>query len=146
MTTQLNEADDLRHHLETLLAELQRHSEPRGRLALKCSDGSYAFLDPAEICWVDALRNYVRVNLGDREYVVRQPIQEFAERLDERFVRIHRSTIVNSTKVRSVERRKHGDYLVVLDTGERLNVSRGYRSGLDAILASGGLAAQSPAS
>lgn len=146
MTTQVNEADDLRHHLENLLAEIQRRSEPRGRLALKCSDGSYAFLDPAEISWVDALRNYVRINVGERHYVVRQPIHEFGERLDDRFVRIHRSTIVNSTRVRAVERRKHGDYLVVLDSGERLNVSRGYRSGLDAILASGGLAQLSPAS
>ncbi len=146
MTTQLTEADDLRHHIETLLAELRQRSEPRGRLALKCSDGSYAFLEVEEICWVDALRNYVRVNLGDREYVVRQPIREFEARLDHRFVRIHRSTIVNATKVRAVERRKHGDYVVVLDSGERLNVSRGCRSGLDEILAFGGLAALSPAS
>ena len=129
-----------------LLAELQRRSVSRGRLALKCPDGSYAFLDPGEIRWIDALRNYVRVNLGDRDYVVRQPINEFERRLDARFVRIHRSTIVNSTCVSAIERRKHGDFVVVLDSGERLNVSRGYRSGLDAILLSGGLDALSPAS
>lgn len=146
MTTQLIETDDLRHQLEALVAELQRRSETTGRLVIKCSDGSYAFLESDEICWIDALRNYVRINLGEREYVVRQPIYEFEERLDARFVRIHRSTIVNSTKVRAVERRKHGDYVVVLDGGERLNVSRGYRSGLDAILAAGGPAALSPAS
>lgn len=146
LTTQVTETDDLRNHLETLLAELQRRSEPRERLALKCSDGSYAFLDPDEICWVDALRNYVRINLGEREYIVRQPIHELEARLDSRFVRIHRSTIVNSTKVRAVERRKHGDYVVVIDSGERLNVSRGCRSGLDAILAYGGLATLAPAS
>ena len=144
MTTQATEAD-LRAHLEALLAELERRSEPSERLALKCSNGTYAFLDPAEIRWVDALRNYVRINVGDREYLVRQPIRDFGHRLDERFVRIHRSTIVNSTRVRAVERRKHGDYMVVMDSGERLNVSRGCRAGLEAILASGGAAALAPA-
>ena len=146
MKTHVTETDDLRHQLEALLAELQRRTDARGRLALKCSDGSYAFLAPEEIRWVDALRNYVRVNTDDREYLVRQPIHEFADRLDGSFVRIHRSTIVNSRRVASIERRKHGDYLVVLDTGERLNVSRGYRSGLDAILHAGGLDALTPAS
>ncbi len=146
MTTQLTETDDLRHQLESLLAELQRRSESSGRLALKCSDGSYAFLEPDEIRWVDALRNYVRINASSREYLVRQPIHELEERLDGRFVRIHRSTIVNSTRVEAIERRKHGDFVVVLDSGERLNVSRGYRAGVDAILHSGGLDVLSPAS
>ena len=146
MTTEVTETDDLRQHLETLLAELQRRTSSRERMALKCPDGSYAFLEPDKICWVDALRNYVRINLGDREHIVRQPIHELEERLDDRFVRIHRSTIVNATKVRSIERRKHGDYTVVLEAGERLNVSRGYRSGLDAILAFGGIVNLAPAS
>ena len=82
MKTHVTETDDLRHQLEALLAELQRRSDTRGRLALKCSDGSFAFLAPEEIRWVDALRNYVRVNSDDREYLVRQPIHEFADRLD----------------------------------------------------------------
>ncbi len=145
MTIQANEPD-LRHQLEQLLTQLQRNSDAGGRLALKCSDGTYAFLDPREIRSVDALRNYVRVNLDDRHYLVRQPMHEFEQRLDARFVRIHRSTIVNSTYVQAVERRKHGDFRVVLESGERLNVSRGYRAGLDAILLSGGLGALAPAS
>lgn len=129
---------DLHRYLDQLVSDLLEKHDQTSRIALKCPDGSYAILEPSEIRWIDALRNYVRVNVGERQFVVRQPINEFEQRLGAGFVRIHRSTIVNSAMICAVTRRKHGDYAVVMDSGEQLNVSRSYKAGLESILASAG--------
>jgi two-component system LytT family response regulator len=90
--------------------------------------GRMAFVKVSDIDWVEADRNYVRLHVGDAVHVVRERISALATQLDPRlFARIHRSTIVNLNRVREMQQWFSGDYLVQLDTGVELRMSRNYR-------------------
>jgi len=101
-----------------------------GRLAVKVDDGILV-VDPADIAWIDADGDYVRLHTEGRELLLRDTLTSFAARLDPaRFARIHRSTIVNLDRVRSLHPHYHGDYAVVLDDGTELRLSRTRREAL----------------
>jgi len=90
--------------------------------------GSFRFLDPTQIKWIDADGNHARLNLESEVLSCHESIGSLAERLDSRrFLRIHRSTIVNTTKIDEIRMNGQGQYLVVLTDGQRLTVSRTYR-------------------
>lgn len=85
-------------------------------------------LDPAEIEWVEADGDYLRVHASGRMHLIRETMKEMAARLPaDAFVRIHRSTIVNASAVRELVPRPNREYVVVLRSGARLKLSRGYR-------------------
>jgi len=104
-----------------------------GRLVVK--DGPRVeLIDVAEIHCIRADGYYAELQLADRTVLVREPLQDLEDRLDpERFVRIHRSAIVNVARICRVERAGHG-VTVVLHGGARLAVSRGRRSAIDRVL------------
>lgn len=91
--------------------------------------GRMIFVKVDEIDWVEADRNYVRLHVGAVMHTVRERISHLADTLDPHmFARIHRSTIVNLNRVREMQPWLSGDYVVLLDTGARLRLSRHYRS------------------
>jgi two-component system, LytTR family, response regulator len=80
------------------------------------------------ILWIDAADKYVKLHTADRTYLARQTIQSLEESLDpKQFVRIHRSTIVCKAAVRGLHPLFHGDYLVRLNNGTELTLSRNFR-------------------
>ena len=88
-----------------------------------------------DIDWVEASGVYVTVHAAGQEFLYRGSLATFASRLDPfRFVRIHRSSIVNLRSITTLERRSHGEFDVLLKDGTRLLISRNYRSGLEARL------------
>ena len=88
-----------------------------------------------EIDWIDAAGVYVTVHARGEEYLYRAALATVAEKLDPfRFVRIHRSTIVNLKSIASLERRSHGEFEIILKDGERLLLSRTYRSHFEMVL------------
>ena len=91
-------------------------------------DGRMFFVKVGDIDWIEADRNYVRLHVGKVSHTVRERISHLEESLDPRlFARIHRSTIVNLNRVREMQQWFSGDYVVILDNGERLRLSRHYR-------------------
>lgn len=100
------------------------------------SVGRVSFLKVAEIEWVDAAHNYVRIHTTDgKTHVLRDQISKIEARLDpERFVRIHRSTIINVDAVRELKLESYGNHLVILNSGQRLTVGRKFRSRVPALL------------
>ncbi len=105
----------------------RRHPE---RL-LVADDGRSFFVRTADVDWIEAARNYVRLHAGDRVHIVRTTLAALEERLDPgRFRRISRSTLVNLDRVREVQPWFHGDAVVILDGGARLGLSRRYRANL----------------
>lgn len=91
-------------------------------------DGRMFFVKVADIDWVEADRNYVRLHVGSVTHTIRERISHLEETLDPRmFARIHRSTIVNLNRVREMQQWFSGDYVVLLETGARLRLSRHYR-------------------
>ncbi|MFO1493516.1 MAG: LytTR family DNA-binding domain-containing protein [Lysobacterales bacterium] len=101
------------------------------RLTLK--DGSTLLRVPlAEIRWIDAAGDYVVVHTADHNHIARASLRELAERLPpERFVRIHRSTIVHTRFVERLRPHINGEYFVDVSGGHELKLSRGYRDQLD---------------
>ncbi|MEP6763108.1 MAG: LytTR family DNA-binding domain-containing protein [Gemmatimonadaceae bacterium] len=91
-------------------------------------DGRMFFVKVGEIDWIEADRNYVRLHVGKVSHTIRERISHLEESLDPRlFARIHRSTIVNLNRVKEMQQWFSGDYVVILDNGTRLRLSRHYR-------------------
>ena len=117
-----------RGQLAAVFAELQRGRSDR---ILVKESGRVFFLRLAEIDWVESAGNYVRVHAGPHTHLLRQTMSEIEERLDtDRFVRIHRTAIVNVDRIRELQPLFHGEYTVLLTDGTRLTLSRRYRDKL----------------
>ena len=107
---------------------------PASRLAVRLGN-RWRLIDPDEIDWVEGAGVYARLIIGEKSYLLRTSLAELEGRLDAaRFVRIHRSTIVNFDRVVEVRPRTHGEYLLVLTGGGRLKVSRSYSERVRALL------------
>jgi len=103
---------------------------PAERL-LVADDGRSLFVRTADVEWIEAARNYVRLHTGPRSYVVRTTLAALEAQLDrERFRRTGRSALVNLDRVREVQPWFHGDAIVILESGARVTLSRRYRSNL----------------
>lgn len=104
------------------------------RLAVKTATG-IVVVDVGEIDWIQADGDYVRLHTTSRELLLRETLKSLEERLDPaRFVRIHRSSVVNVQRVRRLHPQFHGDYDVVLEDGTELRLSRTRRNALAALL------------
>lgn len=124
------------HAGEQLLAvlELMRRPAHRNRVVVRDKRGAF-FLSIADIAWLEAAGNYVRVHATGGSYLVRDTLKELEATLDpERFVRVHRSAVVNLDAVERVEPWKRGEYAIVLRDGTRLVSSRTYGSAFRAML------------
>jgi two-component system LytT family response regulator len=101
------------------------------RLVVK-SGGSTHFIRVAEIDWIEAAGVYVNLHVTDQQYLYRATLHDLAERLDpRRFVRVHRSAIVNIESILQLEPISHGEFDVVLKNGAHTRVSRNYRVQLE---------------
>jgi two-component system LytT family response regulator len=100
------------------------------RFAVRDRD-RYVLVRAADIDWVDAAANYVRLNTRGHGFLLRMTLAEMERRLDPaQFTRIHRSTIVNTARVREIKPDAHGDYEVLLLDGRTLRMSRSFRERL----------------
>jgi two-component system LytT family response regulator len=93
------------------------------------SRGRIVFLPVSDIRWIGAEENYVRISTQNETHLLRETMARLEEKLNpEMFLRIHRSSIVNLQHVKEVRTETDGEYAVVLLNGEKLAMSRGYRS------------------
>jgi two-component system, LytTR family, response regulator len=100
---------------------------PSDRLVIK-TGGRVVFLKSEEIDWVEAAANYVRIHTGNDEFLMRETMNAFEAKLDtRRFMRIHRSIIVNLEKIKELQPCNNGEYIVVLRSGKELSLSRSFR-------------------
>lgn len=110
--------------------------QPRAvsRLAVR-SAGVIALLGVDEIDWIESAGNYIRIHTSEQVHQMRGTLSGLEERLDSRrFLRIHRTIIVNVDRIRQITPHCYGDAAVVLRDGTRLNLSRGYRRSVDRFL------------
>lgn len=104
------------------------------RLVIK-SGGRVTLLRVSDIDWIDAEGDYVRVHVGRQWHLLRETMKNLESQLDpHRFVRIHRSTIVNLERVKELQPFFRGEYVLVLNEGTTLKLSRGYREHLERML------------
>lgn len=103
------------------------------RLAIRSGD-RIVIVKVEDIDWIEGAGVYARLHVGPKTHLLRETLTNLAAQLDpERFVRIHRSTIVNRERVRELRSYFHGEYLVLLDDGTQLKLSRSYRDSLESI-------------
>lgn len=132
-------AGDLGRRLLALVHDAKPDQEAArpDRLVVK-SGGRVFFVKTDEIDWIEASGNYVRLHLGEEAHLFRETMNHMEARLDaRRFVRIHRSRIVNIERIREMQPWFNGEYVVVLRNGTRLTLSRNYRERLQEQLAKG---------
>jgi two-component system, LytTR family, response regulator len=124
------ETGDLGRRLLALVKDLRRDQPRSDRLVVK-SGGRLFFLRTDEIDWVEAAGNYVRLHVGPTSHLLRETMNAIEGRLDpEKFFRIHRCRIVNMERIQELQPWLNGEYAVLLRTGTRLTLSRGYREKL----------------
>ncbi len=136
------QADHVGSRLTQLLDFLQRGGgrtepapeKPGERILLK-SSGEIFFLKAEEIDWIEAEGDYMKFHVAGRAHLMRETMARLEARLDpKRFIRIHRSTIVNIDRLRKLSPSFAGEYVVVLHDGTKLKLSRGYHERIAAIL------------
>jgi two-component system, LytTR family, response regulator len=92
------------------------------------TDGRLVPVRVADIDWIEAAGNYVRLHVNKSVQMSRDTLSGMEKRLDPaRFARIHRSAIVNLDRVKELQAWFSGDFVVLLTTGERLRLSRSFR-------------------
>ena len=104
------------------------------RIAMR-TDGRILFLDVNQIDWIEAAGIYVNLHIGDKTLLYRSTLAQTLKRLNpQQFVRLHRSAVVNTSRILELHPRGHGDYAVVLMGGKQLTLSRAYKPTLEAWL------------
>lgn len=94
-----------------------------------------SFVDTKDMDWLKAAGNYVELHVGPACHLVEVTVAEIEKRLDPaRFVRIHRSVIVNTERIRTVQPASHSEYLVTLASGTQLRSGRTYRETMQRLI------------
>ena len=107
---------------------------PTDRVLIK-SSGDIYFLKAEEIDWIEAEGDYMKFHTAGRSHLMRETMARLEARLDpKRFIRIHRSTIVNIDRLRKLSPSFAGEYSVVLQDGTKLRLSRGYHDRIAGLL------------
>ena len=106
------------------LASVQKQQQYQERIAVPVN-GRILLVNSKDIDWIEAERNCVRLHLGQLVYELRSTLSNLEFRLDPKlFVRIHRSTMVNISKVKEIHPWFHGHHKVILLNGKELRMSR----------------------
>jgi two-component system, LytTR family, response regulator len=104
------------------------------RLMIKSASRIF-FLKVDEIDWIGAEDYYVKLHVGRKSHLLRETMNDLETKLDpDKFVRIHRSSIVNMDRVKEMHPHFNSDYLVILQDGTELKLSRSRREQLQALL------------
>lgn len=113
-----------------MLEHLQGRPAARDRFAIK-NGGRIYFLSAGDVDWIEAEHNYVRIHASGEAHLLRERLSVLEQELDnKRFRRIHRSTIVNIDRIRELQPWFRGDYVVILQNGQQLTMSRTFRENL----------------
>lgn len=121
----------VRRELLDLLSDAPGHLT---RLSVK-ADGRVTIVNVRDIEWLEAAGDYVRLHCGRARHLLRETLGNLEQQLDpRRFIRIHRSAIVNVDRIRELQPYFRGEYVVILHDGTSLRLSRTGKPRLEAAL------------
>ncbi len=110
-----------------LLGDMEARQQAPERIIIK-SDGEIVCLRPNEIDWAESAGNYVCLHVAGTTHILRETITALESRLGPRqFMRVHRSTLVNVDRIKTLKPSLYGDYSILLRDGTKLTLSRGFR-------------------
>jgi two-component system LytT family response regulator len=126
--------EDERRQVDALLDHVRRRPAHLERLMVRAG-ARILFLKVESIDWIEADDKYVHLHAGPVSHMVRQTISSMEEQLDpEKFLRIHRSAVVNVARIRELRPLFSGEYGVILEGGTELTLSRNYKDRLFRLL------------
>ena len=103
----------------------------RDRL-LATRDGRSTIVSAADVEWIEAAANYVKLHVAGGSHTIREAIGTMEAQLDpRRFARIHRGAIVNLDQVREIQPWFSGDQVLIMRSGAKLKLSRTYRKAFE---------------
>jgi two-component system LytT family response regulator len=116
---------------------IRQHETPEARLqGLEVEDkGTHRYLSPDEIFYIQAQGNYVMVHLKNKKFLHRHPLQQLEERWGEKYLRIHRSFLLNKRFISRVHYKGNNQYRVDLYNGQSLLSGRAYKGQIQEWLA-----------
>lgn len=139
-----------REHLMALLAEVKGNGELAAELdGTTATAGTRRYarmlpirsgretlrLDVTTIDWIDAAGDYMCVHADGQTHVLRATMKELEEMLDPQvFQRVHRSTIVNLARVKSLRPHLNGECFLKLQSGQEVKLSRSFRDKVELLL------------
>lgn len=116
--------------LELVLKEVKKERKILERFLINVGS-KYFFVAVGEILFISSAEKYVELHTAKGKYLVRDTMNNVEESLDpEMFARIHRSYIVNIEQIKEMQPWSHGDYLVILKSGDKIQMSRRFRDRL----------------
>ena len=125
---------DVNRRLLALLEEVERQRTSLDRFVVRTPD-RILFLKSEEVEAIEATGNYMHLFRGRESFMIRETLAMLERRLDPcRFVRTHRSWIVNIDKIQEIQPCESG-YIILVQGGTKVPVSKGYREGIDALMA-----------
>lgn len=128
------ESSGLDARVLSMLSEMRAQPKVADRLVVKV-DGRVLLIKSEDVDWIEAADNYVSLHVGNDSHLLRETMSSLEKRLSpEQFLRISRSTIVNVERIKELQPMFHGEYVVILRNGTKLNLSRGYREKLNQLL------------
>ena len=129
------EADTLSQQLRGMLREYtEEENEGIERFTIRTRNRIY-FVDADDVQWIESEGDYVALHDGEDTHLVRKTMKELEQQLDpSRFLRVHRSYIVNADYIEELRPLDHGTYQLRMASGTPLKTSRGYSDNVDALL------------
>jgi two-component system LytT family response regulator len=122
----LGQREDDARSLGSLVETVASPSACVKRLAVR-SAGRIFFVEVDTVDWFQAAENYVELHTGQGSHLLHVSMNTLEKSLDpEVFLRIHRSLIVNTRRIRDLKPATHGEYVITLTSGARLQSGRTY--------------------
>jgi two-component system LytT family response regulator len=133
-TLELGKQQAPNHQLSRLLEEINKKKDYLERIPVPAK-GRFLFLNVRDLDWIEAEGNYLRLHHNGVSHLIRANMSDMEAKLDpDKFMRIHRSTIVNLQRIREVQPWFHGHHRVVLNNGQELKLSRHQKDKLRLLL------------
>jgi len=128
-------AEETTRQVMAMLNAVATPPKPLERFAVRSGERTI-FVPVAEVDWIEAFQNYVRLHAGPTTHLLHVPMNTIESVLDAgRFLRIHRSRIVNLRRIAQLWSIAHGQFIVELTSGERLQSGRTYGDRVRRVLA-----------
>ncbi|HEV8158094.1 MAG TPA: LytTR family transcriptional regulator DNA-binding domain-containing protein [Pyrinomonadaceae bacterium] len=120
--------------IAALLENVKQKPRFLDRLVIK-ADGRIVFLKTEDIDWIQADDKYVHLHAGNKSHLVRQTLGAMEAQLDtQKFIRVHRSAIVNIGRIKELQPMFTGEHTIILENGTKLTLSRSYKNKLFELL------------
>ncbi|MDD8016977.1 MAG: LytTR family DNA-binding domain-containing protein [Bacteroidota bacterium] len=132
--TSTSQSEISMEQIKVLLDAYQKKSVLMERLIVK-TNGKIIFLKVNEIEWLEAAGNYIKLHVWNEEHLIRDTMNSIETQLDPgKFVRIHRSTIVNVEQIKEMVPWFNGEYKITLKSNAQVFLSRGFKDNFNKLL------------